>query len=115
MVAYVPDRGDVVMINFDPQEGHEQAGRRPAVVLSPAIYNEKTGLAIFCPITKQKKNFVFEVDIPPGELVTGVILSDQIKSLDWRKRNSVKKCVLPDEVIDEVLSKVYTLINPDDR
>lgn len=114
VAAYVPERGDVVQIDFDPQQGREQAGRRPALVLSPSIYNEKSGLAIFCPITNQKKNYIYEVDIPAGELVTGVVLSDQIKSLDWRKRNAVKKCVLPDEIVTDVLAKISTLINPDD-
>ncbi len=102
------------MIDFDPQQGREQAGRRPAVVLSPSIYNAKVGLAIFCPISSQKTNYIFEVEIPPGQLVAGVILSDQVKSLDWAKRNVQKKCVLDDEVLEEVLAKVYALIDTDE-
>ena len=82
--AYVPGRGDVVWISLDPRAGHEQAGRRPAVVLSPASYNGKVGLAVFCPITNQIKGYPFEVLIPPGLSVTGAVLADQIKSLDWR-------------------------------
>jgi mRNA interferase MazF len=82
--AYVPDRGDVVWISLDPRSGHEQAGRRPALVLSPVAYNRKVGLALFCPITGQVKGFPFEVPLPAGLAVTGVILSDQVKSLYWR-------------------------------
>jgi mRNA interferase MazF len=115
VVPYVPERGDVVMINFDPQQGREQAGRRPAVVLSPGSYNAKVGLAILCPITNQKKGYVFEVEIPPGQLVTGVILSDQVKSMDWAKRNVQKKCVLDNEVLEDVLAMVYALIDPDEN
>ncbi len=82
MVAYVPDRGDVIWLTFDPQEGHEQAGRRPALILSPVSYNSKVGLALLCPITKQQKGYPFEVALPTGFAITGVVLSDQIKSLD---------------------------------
>ena len=84
MAEWVPDRGDVVWIDFNPQAGSEQAGRRPAVVLSPAAYNGKVGLAIFCPITRQVKDYPFEVQLPEGVGIAGVILSDRIKSLDWR-------------------------------
>ena len=110
--SFVPERGDVVDINFDPQEGREQSGRRPALVLSPASYNGLVGLAIFCPLTRQKKGYIFEVEVPAGEAVTGVILADQVKSLDWRKRNAKKRTVLPDEVVDDVLAKVAVLLNP---
>ena len=82
-MAYVPDCGDVVWITFNPQAGHEQAGRRPAVILSPAAYNGKTSLAIVRPITNQVKGYPFEVRIPHGLSVSGVILADQAKSLDW--------------------------------
>ena len=85
---YVPARGDVVWITFNPQAGHEQAGRRPALVLSPSSYNRKVGLAILCPITSQVKGYPFEVTIPAGSNLGGVILSDQVKSLDWRIRKS---------------------------
>src|SRR3990172_13369840 len=84
--AHVPQRGDVVWITLNPQAGHEQAGRRPAVVLSPQSYNGKVGLAILCPVTHQVKGYPFEVALPAPFAVTGVILSDQVKSLDWRGR-----------------------------
>ena len=109
---YVPERGDAVWLTLNPQAGHEQAGRRPAVVLSPESYNEKTGLALFCPVTNQIKGYPFEVLIPEGLSLTGVILSDQVKSLDWRARNAELICILPDETISEVLQKLDTLISP---
>jgi len=110
--AYVPRCGDMVWITLNPQSGHEQTGRRPALVLSPESYNGKTGLAIFCPITSQIKGYPFEVLIPEGLPVTGAILSDQVKSLDWRARNAELICRLPDETISEVLQKLGTLISP---
>ena len=87
-VRYVPARGDVVWITFNPQAGHEQAGRRPGLVLSPSSYNRKVGLAILCPITSQVKGYPFEVAIGSGSKLGGVILSDQVKSLDWRIRKA---------------------------
>lgn len=108
--GYPPQRGDVVWITLNPQAGHEQAGRRPAVVLSPLAYNEKVGLAILCPITSQEKGYPFEVKIPPGLAVAGVILSDQVKSLDWRAREAEKLCTLPREVMAEVLGKLNALL-----
>ena len=110
--TYVPQCGDVVRINLNPQAGHEQAGRRPAVVLSPEKYNGKTGLAILCPITNQIKGYPFEVIIPAGLPVAGAILSDQVKSLDWRARNAEFLCTLPTETISEVLQKLTTLVSP---
>ena len=110
-MAYVPERGDVVWISFAPQAGHEQAGRRPAVVLSPKSYNQKVGLAIFCPITNQKKGYPFEVILPKEVGVTGVILSDQVKSLDWRVRKAEFIGSLPEEVINEVLAKLGILLD----
>ena len=109
-MAYVPERGDVVWITFNPQAGHEQAGRRPAMVLSPKAYNGKVGLALLCPITSQVKGYPFEVAIPDGFPVNGVILSDQVKNLDWRARNAEKACSLPKDVITKVLQRVKTLI-----
>ena len=109
-MAYVPKRGDVVWISFNPQAGHEQAGRRPAVVLSPKAYNQKVGLAILCPITNQSKGYPFEVALPKKADVTGVILSDQVKSLDWRVRKVELKTSLPEEVINDVLAKLGTLL-----
>ena len=108
--TYVPERGDVVWITLNPQAGHEQAGRRPAVVLSPGDYNAKVGLAILCPITSQVKGYPFEVLIPAGLPVTGAILADQVKSLDWRARDAEQMCVLPEETMAEVLQKVWVLL-----
>lgn len=109
-MAYVPERGDVVWLNFDPQTGHEQAGRRPAVVLSPAAYNGKVGLALLCPITSQVKGYSFEVQIPTGLNVSGVILADQVKSLDWRARKAERLDALPATTIAIVLKKLKTLL-----
>jgi mRNA interferase MazF len=101
----------VVRITLNPQAGHEQAGRRPAVVLSPENYNGKVGLAILCPITHQIKGYPFEVLIPAGLPVAGAILSDQVKNLDWRARNAELLCTLPTETISEVLQKLITLLS----
>ena len=81
---YVPRRGDIVWLSFTPQAGHEQAGRRPALVLSPSAYNRKVGLALFCPVTSRVKGYPFEVTVPKGLSVAGVVLADQVKSLDWQ-------------------------------
>jgi mRNA interferase MazF len=110
--TYVPQCGDVARITLNPRAGHEQAGRRPAVVLSPEKYNGKTGLAILCPITNQIKGYPFEVIIPAGLPVAGAILSDQVKSLDWRARNAEFLCTLPTDTISEVLQKLTTLVSP---
>jgi mRNA interferase MazF len=107
---YVPSRGDVVWISFHPHAGHEQAGRRPALVLSPASYNGKVGLALLCPITSQVKGYPFEVSIPPGSKVSGVVLSDQVKSLDWRARKAELLCRVPYRATLEVLEKLGTLL-----
>src|SRR5919108_3459794 len=106
----VPDRGDAVWITLNPQAGHEQAGRRPALVLSPSAYNGKVGLALLCPITNQVKGYPFEVRLPPGLAVTGVVLADQVKSLDWRARNAARISGLPAPVVGEVLSKLGALL-----
>ena len=110
MPAYVPQRGDVIWITLNPQAGHEQAGRRPAVVLSPVAYNGKVGLAILCPVTGQVKGYPFEVCIPDGLPVRGVILADQVKSLDWRARQAERMCTLPPDVTAEVLAKLGVLL-----
>jgi len=110
-MAYVPARGDVIWITLNPQAGHEQAGRRPVVVLSPAAYNGKVGLAILCPITGQIKGYPFEVLIPPGLAVSGAILSDQVKSLDWRARQAEFICTLPVVTVAEVLRKLGLLLS----
>src|SRR6266487_2825174 len=110
-MPYIPDSGDVVWITFNPQAGHEQAGRRPALVLSPAAYNGKVGLAILCPITSQIKGYPFEVLVPDGLPVTGAILADQVKSLDWRARSADLICALPGGTVEEVLGKLGTLLS----
>lgn len=110
-MPYVPQRGDAVWITLNPQAGHAQAGRRPAVILSPAAYNGKVGLAILCPITNQIKGYPFEVVLPAGFAVTGAILSDQVKSLDWRARNARFICALPMATMAEVLQKLNTLVS----
>jgi len=107
---YVPARGDAVWLTFTPQAGHEQAGRRPALVLSPASYNGKVGLAILCPITSQVKGYPFEVATPTGSRLGGVILADQVKSLDWRVRQAEFICKLPRETTSEVLEKLAVLL-----
>jgi mRNA interferase MazF len=108
--AYCPQRGDVVWLSFDPQSGHEQAGHRPALVLSPREYNHKVGLAILCPVTSQVKGYPFEVSIPANLPVKGVVLSDQIKSLDWKARHAAFCCKLPASALADVTAKLLTLI-----
>ena len=110
-MPYIPERGDAVWIMFNPQAGHEQVGHRPAIVLSPATYNGKVGLAILCPITNIK-GYPFEVVLPAGLAVTGAILSDQVKSLDWRARNATFICTLPAATVAAVLQKLNTLVAP---
>lgn len=109
-MSYVPERGDLVWVSFNPQVGHEQAGRRPALVLSPSTYNDKVGLAIVCPITNQRKGYTFEVVIPTGFGIKGVILSDQIRSIDWRGRQAEFAGKLSGEALKEVLRKLNTLL-----
>ena len=116
MVAgqYVPDAGDLIWLDFSPQTGREQAGRRPAVVLSPIAYNEKTGLAIVCPITSRAKGYAFEVAVPPASRgaggIAGVILADHLRNLDWRQRKAEKAGKLPATALDLVRSRVATLL-----
>jgi mRNA interferase MazF len=109
-MAYVPERGDAIWITLNPQAGHEQAGRRPALVLSPSAYNRKVGLAILCPVTNQIKGYPFEVRIPDGLKVKGAILSDQVKNLDWKERQAEFICRLPAGTTEEVLRKLNTLL-----
>ena len=109
-MIYTPKRGDIIWLTFTPQAGHEQAGRRSALVLSPEAYNNKVGLAILCPITSRVKGYPFEVGIPKGLKVRGAILSDQVKSLDWRAREAEFVCKLPTETVEEVLQKIHTLL-----
>jgi len=107
---YVPQRGDAVWITLDPQAGHEQPGRRPALVLSPAEYNGRVGLALFCPITSQVKGYPFEVALPERLPVAGVVLADQIKSLDWRARKAKRICPTPEPVVAQVLQRFNALL-----
>lgn len=109
--SWIPDRGDVVRISMNPQSGHEQAGRRPALVLSPSTYNGKVGLAILCPITNQIKGYPFEVPIPNGLKISGVILSDQAKSLDWKKRKPELLCSLPNDIVEIALKRLNLLLS----
>ncbi len=108
--GYVPDAGHLVWLSFSPQAGREQAGRRPALVLSPAYYNAKAGLCVVCPITSQIKNYPFEVTLPEGLGVAGVILSDHIRSADWQVRAVDYAGVAPPEVVAEVRAKVKPLL-----
>ena len=109
--GYVPDRGDAIWISFNPQAGHEQSERRPAIVLSPREYNDKAGLAVLCPITTQVKGYPFEVSVPTGLKVSGVVLSDQVKNLDWRARDTEFICQIPERTMSEVIGKLIALIN----
>jgi mRNA interferase MazF len=108
--GYVPEKGDVVWLDFDPQAGHEQSGRRQAFVLSPAKYNGRTGLMLCCPVTTQVKGYPFEVTIEGNAKVKGVILADQVKSLDWQKRNAEKKGNVSKVVIEEVIEKIKAIL-----
>ena len=108
--GFTPQRGDLVWLSFDPQAGQKQSSRRPALVISPGIYNQKTGLAVFCPVTSQVKGYPFEVLVPKGLPVAGAILSDQVKSLDWRARNAELICKLPQNALDAVLERVQVLV-----
>lgn len=108
--AYVPERGDIVWLQFDPQAGHEQAGHRPAFVVSPRAYNRKVGLALFCPITLKAKGYPFEVPLPKGGKARGAILSDQLKSLDWKARKATQFDRAPKVVVEEVTARILALV-----
>lgn len=112
-LGYTPDRGDVVRLEFTPQAGHEQAGTRPALVLSPASYNSKAGLMLCCPVTNQVKSYPFEVAVVTGNgsmPVTGVVLADQIRCVDWRARRAVKIGFVTPQCSQDVSAKAKTLI-----
>lgn len=109
-MSYVPRRGDLVWLSFDPQAGHEQAGRRPVFVLSPESYNRKTGVFIACPVTSKVKGYPFEVPLPEGAVESGVILADQIKSLDWKARRAEFASSTSESVVNDVASLVLPLI-----
>jgi len=106
---YSPERGDIVWLNFNPQSGHEQKGKRPALVISPKEYNEKVGLGLFCPITSKIKNYPFEVKID-SKKIDGVVLADQVKSLDWKTREIEFITKITPKKIDEVISKIGVLL-----
>ena len=105
-----PDRGDLVWLTFDPQAGREQAGRRPALVLSPGAYNDKTGLSIMCPITSQRKGYPFEVALPDDLPVKGCVLSDHMKSVDWRERNATFIGRVRPELLAQILNRIGPLL-----
>jgi mRNA interferase MazF len=107
---YVPDRGDILWLTFDPQAGHEQAGRRPALVLSPAAYNRRAKLALVCPITNQAKGYPFEVPLPVGLPMIGVILADHLKSADWAVRRAEFVAKAPADILADVIAKLRPLL-----
>lgn len=111
-MAYAPGRGDLVWLEFTPQAGHEQAGTRPALVLSPVEYNRKVGLALVCPVTSHVKGYPFEVALPPGSRVAGVVLADQVKSLDWRVRKARFAGSASLQVLEEVTARLLVLVDP---
>lgn len=108
--SYVPQKGDLVWLNFSPQSGHEQAGRRPALCISPLKYNQTVGLAIFCPVTSAIKGYPFEVKLPDNLSVSGVILADQVKSMDWQSRKTEFAATLPEELLKKVIALIHRLI-----
>jgi len=108
-MSYIPDRGDIIWLEFDPQKGHEQKGRRPAIVLSKIEYNQKSNLAIICPITSKIKGYPFEVRV--SSIIGGVILSDQIRSIDWQSRNAVYIEKTSEEILKKILENIDLLIN----
>lgn len=106
---YVPERGDIVWLQFNPLAGHEQAGHRPALVLSPLSYNKRTGLMLCCPVTSRVKGYPFEVSIKTQD---GVVLADQVKSLDWEVRSAKLKSKVSTKVMNDVLAKALALLSP---
>lgn len=111
MRRYVPDRGHLVWLTFDPHAGREQAGRRPALIVSPAAYNGRARLALVCPITGQIKGYPFEVPLPSGLVVSGVVLADHLKSVDWAARRAAFAGKAPEGVLSEVLAKLAPLLS----
>jgi mRNA interferase MazF len=109
-----PERGDVVWLQLNPQAGNEQAGPRPALVISPRSYNQRVGLALVCPITSRIKGYPFEVELPRGLETEGAILCDQIKSLDWRVRNAKRIGTVPPSVMQEVTARILALVDPEE-
>jgi mRNA interferase MazF len=109
MPAFVPDAGNLIWLTFDPQAGHEE-GRRPAVVLSPKLYNQRAGLALVCPVTSQIKGYPFEVAVPAGCGVKGVILADHVKSVDWKARQAERIGRVTPFALNEALARLAPLL-----
>jgi mRNA interferase MazF len=110
MVDYIPDRGDFIRIDFDPQSGHEQMGTRPALVVSQSGFNHYRGFALVCPISNTKRRNPFYVTIPTALSVTGVIMTDQLRSLDYRSRMAVSLGTCPEDLLTEVLNRIYPIL-----
>lgn len=113
VAAYVPERGDVVWLQFNPQAGGEPDGHRPALVVSPRSYNRKVGLALVCPVTSHVKDYPFEVTLPAGLPARGAILTDRVKSLDWRARKASRLCRVPPVIMQEVTARILALVDPE--
>ena len=107
---YAPARGDIVWLQFTPQAGHQQSGRRPAVIVSPKEYNVKVGLCLCCPITSRVKGYPFELALPPDTGISGAVLCDQVKSLDWKARNARLAASLPVSLVREIQARIMALI-----
>ena len=107
---YAPSRGEIVWLQFEPQAGHEHSGRRPAVIISLREYNQKVGPCLCCPVTSQPKGYPFEVELPPGMKVEGVVLCDQLKSLDWKARNARIIGTLPGRSLKEIQARILALV-----
>lgn len=109
----VPERGDFIFLHFDPQTGTEQSGHRPAIVLSPKRFNQVTGYAAVCPISNTNREWGFHIPIPDGLAVQGVIISDQLKNLDWKTRNAEIKGEAPDDLVNQVVQVIHTYLFED--
>jgi len=107
---YAPQRGDLVWLQFSPQAGHEQRRLRPGLVVSATVYNERTGMALVCPVTNQVKGYPFEILLPAGLKVTGAVLADHVKNLDWKARHAKKIAAAPKSVLDQVLARIASLL-----
>jgi mRNA interferase MazF len=108
--SWTPERGDLVWLDFDPQAGREQAGRGPALVLSPAVYNTRAGLALMCPVTSRRKGYPFEVPLPANLPIKGCVLADHLKSVDWRQRKAAFISSVGPEVLTAVLNRIGPLL-----
>ena len=113
MPAFVPTRGDIVWLQFGDSAGHEQSGRRPALVLSDRRYNGKVGLALVVPITSRVKGYSWEVAIPEGSKAKGAVLADHVRSVDWRARKAKRLCPAPEDLVRTVTAKLRVLLDPE--